>query len=68
MRRAFVCAFHPERRVKLLRKTSRFSADLLALAGVGLVVAGVWMIYRPAALILAGSLLVFVGVRLEAGE
>lgn len=54
--------------MKLLRKTSRFSADLLALAGVGLVVAGVWMIYRPAALILAGSLLVFVGVRLEAGE
>lgn len=41
---------------------------LLQLAGAGLVVAGVWWIYPPAALVVAGFVLVGLALALEVGE
>jgi hypothetical protein len=37
-------------------------AALVALTGVGLMVAGVWMVFPPAALVLAGGALAYAGL------
>ena len=40
----------------------RLTATALAVLGAGLVTAGVWMVYRPAGLIVGGLILMAVGV------
>lgn len=42
------------------------AADLLVLSGVGLVVAGLWLIYPPVAMIAAGVILAVIGTRVAA--
>lgn len=39
--------------------------DAIGLSGVGAIIAGMWMIYVPAALIVGGAMLIYVAILLS---